>query len=349
VSVDPVPVLRSYVVEIRLLDASAVADDAVMREFYDLDRRAELHIRPDAPFWEFEEFLGVFRSHDSGERLELFAAYDDERMVGNAVLWSFLLDNLDKAAFKARVDPPARGRGIGRALVRRVEQTVQDDGRSLVMTDTTVPFDERESHAYRRFLEACGYEFSIYEVVRHLPLPVPDDRIQEWIDEAAPHHEGYTIETFVGAVPDDLVESLCVLFSQLAVDAPTGAVDFEEETYTRERYAESLATMAAMGRAGYETVALTPDRQVVAQSTLALSLGDNPNVYQWGTFVHREHRGHRLGLATKAANLRAVQAARSDLALVITQNGDINDHMVAINERMGFRPIEVSAEFVKRL
>ena len=97
------------------------------------------------------------------------------------------------------------------------------------------------------------------------------------------------------------------------------------------------------------TVALTPDRQVVAQSTLALSLGDNPNVYQWGTFVHRKHRGHKLGLATKAVNLRAVQAFRDDVTLVTTQNAETNGYMVAINERMGFRPIEVSAEFVKRV
>ena len=87
----------------------------------------------------------------------------------------------------------------------------------------------------------------------------------------------------------------------------------------------------------------------MAQSTLALSLGENTHVYQWGTFVHREHRGHRLGLATKAVNLRAVQAARDDLTLVITQNGETNGYMVSINERMGFEPIEVSAEFVKRL
>jgi hypothetical protein len=72
-------------------------------------------------------------------------------------------------------------------------------------------------------------------------------------------------------------------------------------------------------------------------------------VYQWGTFVHREHRGHKLGLATKAVNLRAVQAFRADLALVITQNAETNGYMVSINERLGFRPIEVSAEFVKRL
>ena len=37
-------------------------------------------------------------------------------------------------------------------------------------------------------------------------------------------------------------------------------------------------------------------------------------VYQWGTFVHREHRGHKLGLATKAVNLapsRVLALARS--------------------------------------
>ena len=83
--------------------------------------------------------------------------------------------------------------------------------------------------------------------------------------------------------------------------------------------------------------------------TLAVPLEHSTDVYQWGTFVHRKHRGHRLGLATKALNLRAVQAVRGDLARVITQNAETNDYMVSINERMGFRPIEVVAEFHKRL
>jgi hypothetical protein len=264
------------------------------------------------------------------------------------VLWSFLLDNTDKAWFSLNVDVTDRRRGIGRALVERLEQTAKDDGRSMVMADAKLPFDDRESHRYRRFAEACGYELFNSEVVRHLALPVPDERIQEWIDEAAPRHQGYTIETFVGAVPSDLVESLCVLLGQLAVDAPTGAVDFEEEAVTPQRYAEMVATTDAMGRARYETVALTPDRQVVAQSTLAVSLKESTTVFQWGTFVHRKHRGHKLGLATKAVNLRAVQAARDDLTLVTTQNAETNGYMVAINERMGFRAIEVAAEFVKR-
>ena len=331
------------------LDAAALADDAVMRDYYDLTRRAELLGREQAPFWTFDELVGAYRSQDSGERQQLFAAYDGDRMVACAVLYSFLLDNTDKAWFGLGVDVPERRRGVGRAMLQRIEQVAKDDNRALVLTDTMLPFEERETHGYRQFADVCGYQLSNYEVVRHLALPVPDESIQAWIDEAAPRHEGYTIETFVDAVPDDLVESLCVLLGQLAVDAPTGAVDFEEEVMTPERYAESVATMKAMGRARYETLALTPERLVVAQSTLAVPMSDSTTVFQWGTFVHREHRGHALGLATKAVNLRAAQAARDDLTLVTTQNAETNSYMVAINERMGFAPVEVATEFVKYL
>ena len=341
--------LPSSVVDIVELDAAALADDAVMRDYYDLSRRAELLGREQAPFWTFEEFLGALRSEDSGERQQLFAAYDGDRMIACAVLYSFLLDNTDKAWFSLDVDLPDRRKGVGRAMLARIEQVAKADNRALVLTDTKLPFDQRETHGYRQFAEACGYELANYEVVRHLPLPVPDDLIQEWVDESAARHEGYTIETFVDEVPDDLIESLCVLLGQLAVDAPTGAVDFDEETMTPQRYAEMVATTKAMGRARYETLALTPDRLVVAQSTLAVPLSGSTTVFQWGTFVHREHRGHALGLATKAVNLRAVQASRDDLTLVTTQNGETNGYMVSINERMGFAPVEVSTELVKHL
>jgi GNAT superfamily N-acetyltransferase len=336
-------------VEIRQLDEAAVADDAVMREFYDINRRAELLGREQAPFWTFTEFVAAMRGTDVGERQEMFAAYDGDRMVATATLWSFLLDNTDKAFFALDVDVTDRRRGIGRAVLARLEQLAKDDHRQLVLTDTKLPFAERETHGYRRFGEACGYELSNYEVVRHLPLPVPDATLQGWIDEAAPHHEGYAIETYVDEVPDDLVASLCDLMGQLAVDAPTGAVDFEQEVITPERFAEMQATVTSMGRARYETVAVTPDREVVAHSTLAVPLADSTTVYQWGTMVHRDHRGHRLGLATKAVNLRAVQAFRDDLTLVTTQNAETNDFMVSINEKMGFRPVEVAVELVKRL
>ena len=45
---------------------------------------------------------------------------------------------------------------------------------------------------------------------------------------------------------------------------------------------------------------------------------------QWGTYVHRDHRGHRLGAAVKVANLRAVQRERPDILRIDTVNAETN-------------------------
>ncbi len=117
---------------------------------------------------------------------------------------------------------------------------------------------------------------------------------------------------------------------------------------TPERFAERQVAVKEMGRTILETLAIAPDGTVAAQSTLSIPIDDSGDVWQWGTFVHREHRGHRLGLATKAANLRALQTQFPDTKRIVTQNGETNDFMVSINVLMGFELVEASAEFVKR-
>ena len=42
-----------------MIDDVALKDDALMREFYDLNRRSETHGRPQSTHWDFEEFLGA--------------------------------------------------------------------------------------------------------------------------------------------------------------------------------------------------------------------------------------------------------------------------------------------------
>lgn len=330
--------------EIRTLD---IADDGVMGDLYAVEERATR--REAMPFWTLQEFTGAYRSPDSGERHEVFGVYDGDRLLGFCAAWFPLLDNLDKVYFDLRVDPRARRRGVGRALVAELEDRARRDGRTMLLTDSKIPPGQRETHPSRRFAEACGFAFSNVEVVRHLPLPVPHERLRAWAGKAAERHEGYTIATYIDEFPDELAESLCLLLGQLAVDAPTGLVDFEEEAFTPDRLRERYATTEAMGRSLYETVALSPDGEVAAQSTLAVARGEGTDVFQWGTFVHREHRGHRLGLAVKVANIQAVQAAHPDKRRITTQNAETNHFMVDINKEIGFEAVEESAEWVKTI
>ena len=332
---------------IRPLDT---ADDALLREAYEVHRRAHLLGREGRPFWSWEEMRGEFRATDPGERLVVLGGHaEDGTLLGLAYVWLPLLDNLDKAWLSVEVDPAHARRGLGTQLADAVVEVCRAEGRREVLAEVKIPFEERETHGYRRFAQRLGATFSNVEVVRYLDLPVPTDRVEEWATRAAGRAAGYTIETHVDVVPDELVPSLCVLLGQLGVDAPTGAVDWEEEVMTPERFTHLRAELVAGGRTMIETVALTPERLVVAQTTLAVPTTGRTDVSQWGTFVHREHRGHALGLAVKAAALRHLQTHHPDMRRIVTQNAETNDHMVAINELMGFVPVETSTEMVLRL
>jgi hypothetical protein len=65
--------------------------------------------------------------------------------------------------------------------------------------------------------------------------------------------------------------------------------------------------------------------------------------------VMPEARGHRLGLAMKLATHRALRAAYPGCAAVATSNADVNDHMNAVNEALGYRVLEQLLEYQKHL
>jgi hypothetical protein len=72
-------------------------------------------------------------------------------------------------------------------------------------------------------------------------------------------------------------------------------------------------------------------------------------VQQSGTLVLPAHRGHRLGLAIKVANLRQLQAAIDDTPrLLHTFNAGVNAPMLAVNAQLGFRPVEVEEEWQRK-
>jgi len=331
--------------DLRPLD---IHDDDLMRAAYRVIDRGQQHGRAGMPRWTLTEWVEAVRAPDSGERAEHFGVFVDDQLVGFGTVYLFLLDNTDKAWLEIVVDPDHRRHGVGSTLLARLLEVAEADDRAMICSDAKIPFDRLDEHPYRSFAEHHRFAQSNIEVVRHLALPVADSSLQTWADLAAEKAAGYRLETFVGAFPDELAESLCVLLGQLAVDAPTGDVDYEEEVMTPDRLAERYAMSAAMGRETFETVAVTPDGVVAAQSTLQAPAEGGTDAFQWGTFVHREHRGHRLGLAVKTANLRAMQVQRPHLQRVVTQNGETNDYMISINEQIGFRPVEASVEFLRR-
>jgi GNAT superfamily N-acetyltransferase len=315
------------------------------RRCYSILREAELFERPDAPMWSERELFVMFSHDDPSETMTAYGAFDGDTMVGAGLTALPLLDNVDKAFLHVAVAPALRRRGIGSTMVETLVETSREAGRTVMLAESWLPPKQRDSHPYRSFAEKNGFELANIEIRRVLRLPVPTEQLQAWAAEAAPYHRDYTIATYVDDIPDELVESYVHVRNQLALDAPTGDIDLEAEALTPEAYRERQAIAKEQGRTTYHALAIDRSGQTVAYTSMGVPSDEPVYIHQWGTLVRRDHRGHRLGMAVKVANLAAVQAACPDRAFVNTQNAETNGPMVAINERLGFRPVDELAEF----
>lgn len=84
-------------------------------------------------------------------------------------------------------------------------------------------------------------------------------------------------------------------------------------------------------------------------SELLLARDTPDQAWQLVTVVHPAHRGHRLGLAVKIANLDALTARSDAVRIIITGNAAVNAPMIAVNEMLGFEVVSEGAFWQKRL
>lgn len=332
-----------------LIRRANLHDDAELDAYYGVYAASEHADRPDAPLMSKAELRTYFTSDIATDVFHAYAGFDDDRIVAVGFTIHSELDNLDSAELYVALDPSSRRRGHGGELLSHLVEECRGLGRHRLTAESWLPESERDTHRNRVFAEKHGFALANVEIRRVRPLPVADDLLDSWAHDAAPHHDGYRVETFAGAVPDELVPSLVEAMNLMGVEMPTGDIEVEERALTPELFHAREARSAEGGKQMRRAIAIAPDGTVAGFTTLSVPLHEPDIVYQYGTMVRRAHRGHRLGLAMKAANLRATQQAHPDRTYIDTCNAETNGPMVSINEQMGFRPVEVLAHLQRIL
>lgn len=328
-------------------------DDDTLAAWHATVVAADVHGRKDrATPWALEEVRAAYRAEQGDESKAPYVGIEDGAVVVAGGFQCPHLDNTDHAYVEVYTHPGHRRRGHGSAMLAHLEQVAREHGRSVIDTEATWPYDAPADGAgtpNADFLTRRGYSCGLGDVARALDLPVADALLDDLAAETAPHHAAYPLRSWVGEVPEDIVPSFAELISLLMVEAPLGELEREPESADVEALRRREAVTAAQGRTMFQTVALAGDGSVVAYSNLATTEHFPALAFQWGTLVRRADRGHRLGLAVKVANLRLLQRERPAVRRLQTWNAEVNEQMISVNDRLGFRPVERLGEFQKRL
>jgi GNAT superfamily N-acetyltransferase len=255
-----------------------------------------------------------------------------------------LLENTGTADLNLDVLPSLRRRGVGGALLAYAQEAARADGRKHLIGETAwgLPGGPERPADGDAFARAHGAALALTDIRRRLVVETLDQAaLDELVAAAWPLAAGYSLVKWHGAVPEEYVGDVAYLEGRLMSDAPMGDLELEGMKMDTSRLREVEAARERRGRRVYTTAARHDSTgRLVAMTSMDFDTTSDWHAFQQITLVDPDHRGHRLGVLVKVENLRAVLAAEPALRVIDTWNAAVNAHMVAINEAIGFRPVD---------
>ena len=305
---------------------------------------------PGGPGWQRVERLAMALDDDGPVEHQCLVARRGVRVVGIADLEMYRRENLHAARLDVRVLPENRRRGIGSALVAEAARIAGQSGRTEIGGVDETPLRADYVDTADPFARRLGFEPAQRMVRRRLPLPL--DRAHEDALRRNPKSSpaGYVLLTFEDRWPDEDIVDRCELGRRMSTDVPLGDQVLEEETWDEGRVRGLEAALAAQNRAKVITAARdAATGRLVGYTEVVVPLGAPESAWQHDTLVMREHRGHGLGFAIKAANLFAVAERHPAVRWINTWNAEENWPMIAVNEEMGFEVVAHSVLWLREI
>lgn len=254
------------------------------------------------------------------------------------------------------------GRGIGSAAYELVEKTARKHGRTVLQSWAEHPAAPGpqlapptgygaipEDHVARFYLRH-GYKLEQVERNSAFDLTSSFASVERLLAQADAASAAYRVVQWFAPTPEEFVAGYAWMKSRMSTDAPSAALEFDEETWDAARIAEHDARYTSAGRALQVTAAQHIETgELCAFNELVIGQDRTAASHQEDTLVLNEHRGHKLGTLVKCAGLLSWRDVAPGSARVITYNAEENRPMLDINEAIGFVPIAYEGAWKKVL
>ncbi|WP_299037142.1 GNAT family N-acetyltransferase [uncultured Pseudokineococcus sp.] len=309
------------------------------------------HDLPSAAPWPAAQARAELAHPVSWEHGAALSAVGSGAVVGAARADLPQRDNRDVVFVDLAVPGPHRRRGTGTALLRAVCDLAEAEGRPRLLTEVAVPLGADVARwPGTAFAARSGFSLGVADVRRELPLPPDAGLLAGLRAGAAPLAAGYRWGVVRGTPSRRDAAAMAELSSRMLSEAPQDDLVLQPEDVDAGRVLEEHGRSQALRRTTWVALARALDGTTAGYSVLVRSEHEPGVLHQWDTLVLPEHRGHRLGLLLKVDCLaRALADGEAegwagDLRAVRTYNAASNAPMIAVNEAMGFRPVELLHE-----
>ncbi|MEI2712257.1 MAG: GNAT family N-acetyltransferase [Nocardioides sp.] len=321
-------------------------DEAQLRAWWEVGFAATAD-RPGVPWPPWEVSRRMLPKDNAEQDTELVTISDGDVAVAAGLLVLPRVENVHTAFVDAFVRPDRRRQGLGSAVVAALELRASQQARTSLLGEGFVPTGG--TGPAEAFASAHGYQVASREAIKELALADFVARRESLNTAVGSAAQDYRLVTFDTVCPEEHLESFGRLLSMLLAEIPLGELDLTDEEWTPARLRDAEARNVSVGRHVLTALALAPDGSVAGSSDVRVNDDHRENGQVGITLVDPAHRGHRLGLALKIATHDLLISTYPECETVDTSNAEVNTHMNAVNEQLGYRSIETLLELHKRV
>jgi len=284
---------------------------------------------------EREPFLRTAKSGmTSGNCVErTFLAYDNGVVAGGGSFarydgWGIVFTDIE-------VLPEFRRRGIGNRLLDRLRSEAHAVGlaKLFLFTVDNVPSGEP-------FLIRRGAQKGIVQKGGRLFTKDIDIALmRRWI--AAGAKAGFESGVWHNRIPEEHIDRYVVAYNSIN-DAPHGELETTQTAMTPDAMRAIIRRFIVNG--GNDILIAwvrdTLSGEFAAISELALNRSQPTQAFQNNTMTVSRYRGNGFGKLVKAQNALHLIEHWPRIQSIRTSNAEVNDAMLAINEKMGFKQVQ---------
>lgn len=325
----------------------APGDSAAVAQLAELSNAAVAVDDPDSPPTTAKLLAAEMKygwDLEPGERF-LYRPTADAEPVGGIGLQAPQRDNKQLVTFGVTVHPDHRRQGHGTAMVAEVVRRTREMGRSILWAGCA-----HDDPGAAAFLTANGFAYASHEARRYQwPEKLDHDQINELYRTAEQAAADYELVRTQAPTDPDLLAQLVEVTAAIN-DAPMGELDFENEKFDVQRLKDFETAALGKGEKLYRTFARHRRTGEVGGHTVMMVQPELPTYgNQYDTAVHRDHRGHRLGMLLKIDMMRWLSETEPQIDRIETWNNADNDYMISVNEKIGYRLSRIFDTYQRKL
>lgn len=321
-------------------DPFSISEEFLEKHF-DLDNQAVLEIDPDDSPYPHELHKKMIQTkHPQSEVFRwLIVTKKDEQVIGYARV-TFVTPAAtnyeiakNTAGFDILVAKDFRRKGLGTELFRTILEKVIEHGSISVLSAHQVniigdAFCEnftgkvvQEEAEFRAYLSEIDWEL-----------------MKAWktAGEKLAKEQGVTLERFEKC-PDHLIDEYTKIYTETVNQRPLGEIEIRHVVTPDTRRAHELSWIDERGHKWNTIVTIESDGTISGLTEMVYIPESPVYIEQLLTGVKNDYRGRGLGKWLKAEMALFILEQYPELKYIITDNADVNDPMLSINERMNFQ------------